>query len=253
VIARMIFVLILGLCIGSFLNVCIYRIPREESISFPPSHCTSCGYKLKFFDLVPIISYMALKGRCRKCGEKISIKYPFVEIVHGILYLGLYLKFGYTVEFFKYALLISLLLVIGIIDLNTKYVYRSTTITGAIMGTVFLIFNWVTTQQFPIDYVFGATLGFALIYIIVKITGGMGEGDIEIAALCGMFLGVKNIALVLFLSFLFGGIIGIILLLRRRKGRKDEIAFGPYIVLGALVTIFIGDSIIKWYTNFFVV
>ena len=245
-----IFALIIGLVIGSFLNVCIYRIPREESISFPPSHCTSCGYGLKSFDLFPVLSYIGLKGRCRKCREKISIEYPLVEIVNGIIYLGLYLKFGYTVDFFKYALLTSLLLVIGLIDFKTKYVYRSTTITGAIIGTAFLIFNWITLKGFPSDYCFGAIIGFAIIYIIVKLTGGMGEGDIEIAAICGLFLGTKSILLVLFLSFIFGGIIAILILLLKLKGRKDEIAFGPYIVLGALVTIFIGDIIIKWYTNY---
>ncbi|HEY5525087.1 MAG TPA: prepilin peptidase [Clostridium sp.] len=248
--AIIIFALIIGLCIGSFLNVCIYRIPREESISFPPSHCTSCGYGLKFFDLFPVLSYIGLRGRCRKCREKISIEYPLVEIVNGIVYLGLYLKFGYTLDFFKYALLTSLLLVIGIIDLKTKYVYRVTIITGAIIGTGFLIFNWITLKEFPINYFLGAVIGFTIIYIIVKVTGGMGEGDIEIAVICGLFLGTKSILLVLFLSFIFGGIIAILILLLKLKGRKDEIAFGPYIVLGALVTIFIGDIIIKWYSNF---
>lgn len=247
-----IFALIIGLCIGSFLNVCIYRIPKEEKVSFPPSHCTSCGYNLKFFDLVPVLSFIALKGKCRKCKEKISIKYPIVELTNGIIYLGLYLKFGYTLDFFKYALLTSLLLVIGIIDLKTKYVYRSTTITGAISGTIFLIFNWIITKEFPLNYFLGAIIGFTIIYIIVIVTGGMGEGDIEILAICGLFLGTKNIFLVLFLSFIFGGIISIILLIRKQKGRKDEIAFGPYIVLGAFVTIFIGDIIIKWYSNFFI-
>lgn len=251
-VAIVIFALIIGLCIGSFLNVCIYRIPKEESISFPPSHCTSCGYKLKFFDLVPVLSFILLKGKCRKCKEKISIKYPLVELVNGIIYLGLYFRFGYTLDFFKYALLTSLLLVIGIIDLKTKYVYRSTTITGAIIGTVFFIFNWISTKEFPFNYFLGAIIGFTIIYIIVIVTGGMGEGDIEIVAICGLFLGIKNILLVIFLSFIFGGIISSILLLRRQKGRKDEIAFGPYIVLGALVTIFIGDIIIKWYSNFFI-
>lgn len=248
--AIIIFALIIGLCVGSFLNVCIYRIPREESISFPPSHCTSCGYELKFFDLVPVFSYILLRGKCRKCSEKISIQYPLVELVNGIIYSGLYLRFGYTVDFFKFALLTSLLLVIGIIDFKTKYVYRGTTITGAVIGTGFLIFDWITIKEFPIDYFFGAIIGFAIIYIIVKVTGGMGEGDIEIAAICGLFLGIKSILLVLFLSFIFGGIIAILILILKLKGRKDEIAFGPYIVLGAMVTIFIGDIIIKWYTNF---
>jgi len=247
-----IFALIIGLCIGSFLNVCIYRIPREESISFPPSHCTSCGYELKIFDLVPVLSYIALKGKCRKCTEKISIKYPIVELANGIIYLGLYLKFGYTLDFFKFALFTSLLLVIGIIDLRTKYVYWSTTVTGAIFGTVFFIFNWIITKEFPINYFLGAIIGFSIIYIIVIVTGGMGMGDVEIITICGLFLGTKNILFVLFLSFIFGGIISVILLLRKQKGRKDEIAFGPYIVLGALVTIFIGDIIIKWYSNCFI-
>lgn len=133
-----ILILIIGLCIGSFLNVCIYRIPREESIAFPPSHCTSCGYELKAVDLIPIISYLFLKGKCRKCGEKISIKYPLVELLNGVLYLLIFLKFGLSLSFVFYSLLTSLLIVISYIDLDSKYIYSSTTILGVVLAAIYI-------------------------------------------------------------------------------------------------------------------
>ena len=123
-------VLIIGLCIGSFFNVCIYRIPKEESIVFPASHCTSCGHELKFYELIPIVSYIFLRGKCIKCKSKISIKYPLIEILNGLLYLLLFIKYGLSFNFIFYCLLVSLLIVISIIDLESKYVYSSTTIVG---------------------------------------------------------------------------------------------------------------------------
>jgi leader peptidase (prepilin peptidase)/N-methyltransferase len=194
---------------------------------------------------------MLLKGRCRKCKEKISIQYPLVEITNAILYVALYVKFGCTFEFFKYSILISTLVVIGIIDLQTKYVYRITTIVGAISGGIFLVIEWVINNKFPGIYVLGAIIGFFIIYIIVKVTGGMGEGDIEIATICGLFLGAKQIVFAIFLSFVTGGIVGSIILIFRLKGRKDEIAFGPYLVLGTITAIFLGSYVINWYISLY--
>ncbi|MBD7911682.1 MULTISPECIES: A24 family peptidase [Clostridium] len=243
------FIILIGLSIGSFLNVCICRIPNEESISFPPSHCTSCGYKLKFYDLIPVLSYFILKGRCRKCKEKISIQYPLVEITNAILYVALYIKFGCTFEFIKYSILLSILVVIGIIDLQTQYVYRITTIVGAVSGGVFFIIKWKIDNKFPGGYALGAIIGFFIIYIIVKVTGGMGEGDIEIATICGLFLGIKQIIFAIFISFVTGGVVGLMYLIFKLKGRKDEIAFGPYLVLGTITAIFFGVNIINWYIS----
>ena len=243
--------ILIGLCIGSFLNVCIYRIPREESISFPPSHCTSCGYRLKLYDLIPVLSYLFLKGKCRNCGEKISIQYPILELTNAVLYLGIYLKYGMTIESVKLCILSSLLLVIGIIDFKTKDVYTSIIITGAIIGCIFLGFNWYITKELPCEYILGAICSYLLLYAIYFFTGGMGQGDAEIAGICGLFLGLKFGLLTLFLSVILGGIVCIFILICKIKDKKDEIAFGPYIAMGAFITMFIGNRMINLYISFF--
>lgn len=241
----------MGLCIGSFLNVCIYRIPKEESISFPASHCTNCGYELKVYDLIPVFSYLFLKGKCRSCSEKISMQYPLIEMINAIIYVALYIKFGFTLEFLKYIVFASLLIVIGMIDLKTTYVYLETTIVGVVFGIIFFIAEWITSKSLPIDYILGAALGFLIIFAIVKLTGGMGEGDIEIATVMGLFLGVKHTLFALFVAFVFGGIVGAIILASKSKGRKDEIAFGPHLVIGAITAVFIGTTVVNWYISMY--
>ncbi|MBU3104716.1 prepilin peptidase [Clostridium gasigenes] len=241
------FVLLIGLIIGSFLNVCIYRIAREESISYPPSHCTRCGYELKWKDLVPVISYLFIKGKCRMCKEKISIRYPIVELVNGIIYCMLFLKFGITIVFIKYCVLASILIVIGMIDYDTKFVYRSTTIFALVTGFVFVIITWVMHKNGVVDSLIGALIGFGIIFLIVILTRGMGEGDIEIATVCGLFLGVKGIGITLFLSVLIGGITGVIILCLKNKTGKSEMAFGPCLAIGSIITMMWGSAIFDIY------
>ena len=179
-----IFVILFGLCIGSFLNVCIYRIAREESIVFPASHCTNCGYQLKAKDLVPVLSYIFLGGKCRSCKEKISIKYPIVEILNSLLYVVIYSVYGFSFDFIKFAIFASLMIVIGLIDLDTKYVFNSTIVFGVVTGLLFFISEWIITKNIPWTNIVGAAIGFGVIYAIVALTGGMGEGDIDIALIC---------------------------------------------------------------------
>lgn len=245
------FVVLIGLTIGSFLNVCIYRIAREESISYPASHCTSCGYELKWIDLVPVVSYLFIKGKCRTCKEKISIRYPIVELVNGIIYGLLFFKFGLTITFIKYCVLASILIVIGMIDYDTKFVYRSTTIFGGITALVFIIINYILYKCGIINSLTGGIIGFSVIFLIVILTKGMGEGDIEIATVCGLFLGIKGIILTLFLSFVIGGIVAVIILCLKFKDRKGEMAFGPYLAIGAMITMLWGDIIISTYIGIF--
>lgn len=246
-----ILVTLFGLIIGSFLNVCIYRIAREESIAFPASHCTNCGYELKPKDLVPVISYIFLGGKCRSCKEKISLKYPLIEILNTILYLLIYLKFGFTLNLFKFCLLASLLIVIGFIDFETKYVYNSTIIFGVIAGIGFAALEWIESKTVPWNYMVGAFVGFGVIYLIVILTRGMGEGDIDIALICGLFLGVKGIIVTLFLAIILGGIVATVILVFKLKDRKAEIAFGPYLAIGAIIACLYGKSLIDIYLNMF--
>lgn len=244
-----IFIGIIGLIIGSFLNVCIFRIPRNESISFPPSHCTTCGTRIKPYDLFPVISYFLLGGKCRKCGEKISIRYPLIELATGILFFLVYFKFGYTIELVKFTLLSCFLIIIGMIDFDTTDVYLSTTLTGIIFGFIFVIIAFITGSSY-LTYIFGGIFAGGVIALIILITHGMGWGDFEICVLCGLFLGFKSSIVMLFFSFVLGGSIGVLLLLTKKKGRKDPIPFGPFIVMGTFVAIFFGEHIINWYLNF---
>lgn len=247
----MILIILLGLIIGSFLNVCIYRISREESISFPQSHCTSCGYILKPKDLIPVFSYIFLGGRCRSCKERISIKYPLVEILNACLYLLIYLKYGFTLEFFKFCLFVSLLIVIAFIDFETKYVYNSTVIFGVVLGIVFDMVIWIETKIIPWDYIVGAFIGFAVIYLIVILTHGMGEGDIDIALICGLFLGIEGIIVTLFIAIIIGGIVAGLILIFKIKDKKAEIAFGPYLAIGGVIACLYGSLLLEIYHKIF--
>ena len=244
-------VVIFGLVIGSFLNVCICRIANEESIAFPPSHCTNCGYELKAKDLIPVLSYIFLGGKCRSCKEKISIQYPIVEILNAILYVAIYLKFGFTLNLFKFCLLASLLIVIGFIDFKTKYVYNSTVVFGVVSGILFAVLEWMETKSIPWNYVAGAFIGFGIIYLIVILTRGMGEGDIDIALICGLFLGIKGILVTLFLAIILGGIVATIILIFKLKERKAEIAFGPYLAIGGIIACLYGSRLIDIYLGLF--
>lgn len=243
--------LLFGLSIGSFLNVCIYRISREESILFPPSHCINCGYELKVKDLIPILSYIFLGGRCRSCKERISISYPLVEILNASIYVVIYLNYGLSFELFKFAIFASLMIVIGFIDFETKYVFNSTVVFGVVSGIIFIIGEWIITKNIHWTNFVGAAIGFGVIWIIVALTGGMGEGDIDIALICGLFLGIKGIIVTLFLAFVIGGIVAVIILGLKLKDRKAEIAFGPYLAVGGMVAMLYSTQIIKLYLGLF--
>ena len=238
---------ILGLVIGSFLNVCIYRIPVEESIAFPPSHCGKCQHNLSPVDLVPVLSFIFLRGRCKYCKEKISLRYPLIEVLNALLYLIIYFKFGLAMITLKYCILASILIVIGMIDYDTQFVFTSTTIFGGIIAAIFIVIQAIVYKSGTIDLILGGVIGFGIIGIIVFLTKGMGEGDIEIATVCGLFLGVKGILLGLFLAIILGGIVGIIILALKLKKAKEKIAFGPCIAIGSLISMLCGAEILKTY------
>lgn len=245
-------IFILGLVIGSFLNVCIYRIPREESIVFPPSHCAKCNHNLSSLDLVPVLSYIFLRGKCRYCKEKISIRYPLIELLNCVLYLIVYFQFGLTLVALKYCILVSILIVIGFIDYDTQFVFTSTTIFGGIVATIFILIQTIVYKNQSTDLILGGIIGFIIIWLIVVLTKGMGEGDIEIATVCGLFLGMKGIMLGLFLSIVLGGAVGIIILCLKLKKAKEKIAFGPCIAIGSLIAMIWQNEILNFYWNFFV-
>lgn len=245
-------VILIGLCIGSFLNVCIFRMPLEESIAFPSSHCFKCNYELRWYDLIPVISYILIRGKCRECKDKISMQYPLVEIGNSLLYLAVFYKFGYSIDTIKFMILVSLMIVIGMIDLKTKYVYTSSIYFGIAIGIIFCIISWITTKTFPVDNVIGAVVGFVPIWLIIIVTHGMGAGDADIALVCGIFLGGKLTALMLFIAVILGGILAGFILILKLKDKKAEIAFGPYLAMGSLISLFFGNQLINLYFNYYI-
>lgn len=248
-----IFIFLLGSIIGSFLNVCVYRIPAEKSISFPPSCCGSCNIRLKAKDLVPIFSYLFLKGKCRYCDEKVSKQYPIIEVVTGLLFMFIFIKFGYTLDSIKFMVLTALLIVIGIIDFKTEYIYTSTIISGIICGIIFITIEYFIGYTIsPVNYLLGALTASLILALIVFLTGAMGWGDVELIFLIGLFLGIKLNLFNVFLSIVIGGLVALVLMATKKKSGKDSMAFGPYIAISTYIVILFGNDILNWYiTSFF--
>lgn len=242
-------VVIIGVCIGSFLNVVIYRVPRDESISYPQSHCTNCGYNLITIDLVPIFSYLFLRGRCRNCREKISIQILLIEFLNGLMYLLLFIKFNISLEFLFYAILTSCLIVISVIDLESKDVFSSISIFTLIIAAIYLLSGKYFGDISLIHNIIGGIIGYGLIFLIVYF-GGMGEGDADIAGLCGLFIGIKGICEALFISVIIGGIVASCKYFIKKE-RNAEMAFTPYIALGTIIWILIEQELFEFYFNIF--
>lgn len=243
-----------GLVIGSFLNVCIYRIPREESIVFPSSHCPNCGTKLKAYDLVPLLSYIVQRGKCRYCGEKISPQYPIVELLNSLVYILIYNKFGLSLSFIFYGIIFSILIVIAFIDLKEMIIPDILVILIIIITIIYKVLLFLLYSKSPdlLNSIGGLVLSSLLFVLIILVSkGGMGGGDVTLIGSLGFILGIKNIFLTIFLSFILGAIISVILLITKIKGKKDPIPFGPFIILGFFITLFWGEDLINWYLSLF--
>ncbi|HAJ32596.1 MAG TPA: prepilin peptidase [Candidatus Atribacteria bacterium] len=250
---EIVLIFILGLIVGSFSNVCIYRIPRNESIVYPASHCLSCHSPIKPVDNIPLLSYILLKGRCRNCKSKISIQYPVVEFLTGFIYLIIYLIYGLSIQTLIYIILSSALIIITFIDLNEKIVPDVISLPGIVIG--FIISFFVPYISF-INSALGVVVGGGIILVIGLIgtaifkKEAMGGGDVKLAAMIGAFLGWRYIIISLFLGFFLGALAGIILILSKIKSREDVVPFGPFIVIGSLITLLWGENILYWYLGF---
>jgi len=252
----MVFAFVFGLILGSFLNVCIYRIPLKKSILTPPSGCPGCGERIKFYDNIPIISYIILLGRCRHCHKPISIQYPIIELLTGLLSLSVFVN--YYPDYGQCAALlifVSALIVISFIDLSHQIIPDSISIPGIVAGVIVtIIFNIVSTYQITwYDSLIGVIGGGGILYIVAagfeKLTGkeGMGGGDIKLLAMIGAWMGWRAIPLIILISSLTGSIIGVVALLMAGKGLRTRIPFGPFLVIGTLVYLFFGSRIESWY------
>lgn len=243
---------IYGLIIGSFLNVCIYRIPRGESIVVTSSHCTCCSKKIKFYDLIPVVSYIILKGKCRYCKSNISIRYPIIEVITGLIYLSIFQVYGLSLISLKYIILMSFFIVISIIDYETQDIFFMTTYPCIIIGILFSIFGKYFFNDNLNSYLIGFLVSAAIIGFFVLITKGRGmaAGDIEIAAICGVFLGVESSLVTIALAFVIGTIYSVFLLVVKGKSRKEPVAFGPFLFMGSLIALFYGHEIAQLYLGY---
>lgn len=235
----------LGLILGSFFNVVIYRLPRGGSIITPPSHCPSCNTRLKVVDLIPIISFLLSGGKCRYCGEKISWQYPIVEALTGILFLLTYLKFGLSKETLIFLFLVSYLIIISFIDLHEQIIPNVLSYSGIIIGLILSIFfNHISF----VDSLLGLLIpAGALLIIAIIFKGGMGIGDVKLVGMIGTFIGFKYTLIGIFLGAFIGSVVGIAKLVKGDIERKTPIPFGPFINIGALIMLFAGDEIINLY------
>lgn len=236
-------VFIYGIVVGSFLNVCIYRIPRHETIVTTPSHCMSCGYELRWYDLIPVFSWLGLRGKCRKCKAPVSVQYPLVELINGLFWLWTIYRCGLTAEGILYCLFVSALLVLGVIDFRTYEIPFGINIFIALLGVV----RVCTDAKQWFLYVIGLFLVsgiFGLVFVLTK-GNGMGGGDIKLMAAAGLLLGGPKV----FLAMLIGCVLAVIIHPLRMKLSKEghRLAFGPYLAAGCMLSAWFGNEIIAFY------
>lgn len=247
--------LLFGLAVGSFLNVCIWRIPRGRSIITPGSMCPSCGHKIGPIENVPVLSYVFLRGGCRQCGVRISPRYPFVEGLNAALYLAVYQRFGPGWGLPVHLAFVSSLIVITFIDLDFQIIPDRITIPGIplglLAGALILPDPFMRADMLGLKAsLIGAVAGFGGFYAIVVLSrGGMGGGDVKMMGMVGAILGWKGVLLTTFLGSLSGSAVGLYLVLNRGGGRKTKVPFGPFLALGAVASLLFGQEISWWYLN----
>lgn len=244
----------LGAVIGSFLNVCIFRIPEKKSIAFPPSHCPNCGAGIKFYDNIPLLSYLILRGKCRNCEASISYRYPLIELLTALASLMLMIHFGPTLSYLVYLILVSSLIVITFIDLDHRIIPDVISLPAIPLG---LAASFVLPNLNWIDSLIGIVAGGGMLLLVAVVyealTGqeGMGGGDIKLLAMLGAFLGWRGVLFTIMASSILGTVIGGGLMVLGGKGRKFAISFGPFLSLGAIIYLFWGELLIYWYLTLF--
>jgi leader peptidase (prepilin peptidase) / N-methyltransferase len=248
----LIFVFLIGAIVGSFLNVCIYRLPRHESIVFPASHCPHCGKPIKFYDNIPLLSYVILRGKCRNCKQNISGRYPIIETISGLLAIAIVIKYGLTLHSLLLLLLVFSLIIVTFVDLDFQIIPDILSIPG-IMAGIGASFFMPTISW--IDSILGILAGGGFLFIIAVAykwltnRDGMGGGDIKLLAMVGAWLGWKAVPFILLISSFIGALIGSISLLLAKKSLRYKIPFGPFISIAAVIYLFFGPEIINWYIN----
>ena len=251
------FSFVFGLVIGSFLNVCIYRLPLGKSILFPPSSCPQCGSRIRFYDNIPLVSYVFLRGKCRFCRHPISIRYPVIEVLSGLVSVALFLRYGPSLPYLFLFAFAASLITITFIDLQYQIIPNVLTIPGIVLGLFFSFFSWSDLSWS--DSLLGILGGGGVFYLVATLfkllrgKEGLGAGDIKLLAMLGAWLGWQALPFVILISSVTGVIIGGGTLLLSRKKLETRIPYGPFLVLAAFVCLFFKDELISLlYAEFFV-
>jgi leader peptidase (prepilin peptidase)/N-methyltransferase len=272
-----VFVFLFGLIIGSFLNVCILRIPSGKSIVLPASACPKCGEPIRPYDNIPVLSYLLLSGKCRGCKTKISWMYPLVELLTGLLFLGCFYAFGISFETGKWAAFSAIMVVLVFTDLRERILPDVVNFTGLAIGLLFSLFSkptdgtalWIANHLFDyppptpvlslVDAILGAAVGGGLLWLVseayFKLRGreGMGLGDVKMMLMAGAFLGAKRTLLTILAGSLLGSVLGVAIILARRKDADYELPFGTFLGAGALLVVFFGTPLVNWYQSLLMV
>lgn len=239
---------VFGAVIGSFLNVVIYRLPRKQSLSTPGSHCPRCDNPVKWYDNIPLISYALLRGQCRKCGQPITMRYPTVELLTAVLWTMAGVEFGMTWPLLPALLLLSTLVAIFYIDLDTYIIPNVIVLPVAVIG---LGANIAISPDRWLEYLAAGLMSATFFFVLAVLKpGGMGMGDVKLVGMLGFFLGTATLA-GLFLGFFLGAVTGVALMAAGIKGRKSRIPFGPFLAVGAVIALFYGTDLLDLWTGLF--
>ena len=268
-----VFIFLFGLVIGSFLNVCIVRIPGGKSIVLPSSACPKCGAAIRPYDNIPVISYVLLAGKCRKCKTRISAMYPAVELLTGLLFLACYDTFGLTAEALKWAIFSAIIIVLVFTDFRERLLPDLVNYTGLGLGLTLSLFTkptdgtavWLANHMFDfpvpapvvslVDALIGAAIGSSLLWLVSEAyfrwrgREGMGLGDVKMMLMAGAFLGAKRTLLTIFTGSVLGSVLGLLFILARRKDSQYELPFGSFLGMAALLVVFFGTPAIDWYQS----
>lgn len=247
------YIFIIGLAIGSFMNVCIYRIPEEKSIIKPGSMCPYCFSPIKWYDNIPLVSFIILGGRCRICKKAISFRYPLVELISGILALTLFIRYRLTITYVAYYALCSALVVVSFIDLKYRIIPDIISLPGIAVGLAisFLLPNHTFLQSILGMVIGGGSLFLvAFAYYTITKREGLGGGDVKLLAMIGSFLGWSGVIITIFFGSVIGLVSGIIMMIKEKQDTKYPIPFGPFLSIGAIIYIYWGYEIINWYLGY---
>ncbi|MGA8849713.1 MAG: prepilin peptidase [Dehalococcoidia bacterium] len=242
----------LGLAVGSFLNVCIDRLPQNESIVNPPSHCEVCQHKLAIKDNIPVFSYLRLRGRCRYCRASIPRRLFWVELATALVFALLCWHYGLSAELGVLAFYVCLFIIIFVIDLEQGLILNKVVYPGMVVALLLALYPWPWLAQAMVMRVayaaLGGAIGFAIFLLIAIVSrGGMGWGDVKLAALIGLATGFPLVFLAIIMGAILGGIVAVALMVVKRRKLKETIPFGPFLALAAMVTLLWGSNILSWY------